>query len=82
MGSAAGLKPALSIETLATRLWIALEKQGITVSQEGKNRHSQQTWLVFESPVRSGFFDPKGGNRGPNRLYLINITMQPKTGLV
>ena len=38
--------------------------------------------LVFESPVRSGFFDPKGGNRGPNRLYLINITMQPKTGLV
>ena len=36
--------------------------------------------LVFESPVRSGFFDPRGGNRRPDRLFLFNISTQPRTG--
>jgi hypothetical protein len=35
--------------------------------------------LVFEGPVRSGFFDPQRGNRRPDRLYIFTISMQPRT---
>jgi hypothetical protein len=59
----------------------ALQHQGVmTDIKDG--RGTERFTLVFESPVRSSFFDPNRGNHGLDQLHSFSKYTQLWTGLV